>query len=562
MKIRTIILALVLCLFLIPAQVSAVDFTIEHTQIDAFLKEDGNVQVTEQHTYQFDGDFNGITRTLIPKENTRIENVEAVENNKPLEVKQEGNLYKIFRGGSDETITIDLSYTIKNGVEVYTDLGQFYWPFFDSSNESSYENMDIYVHPPQPTGEVLALGYGEAAGTIQTTKDGVVHFELGEVESGENGDIRAAYDASMFPGASINEGKAISSDLTAEIAAQEEKLAAFENRKDFLSLIAPFIVGAFAIYLSALLITAWRKKRAVIWDVERNSLQQSLLPKEEMSLPATILHMKSMIPSGSLLSAALLDLVRKGIVDRRSENEFILGNRSSDHRHEEMLIQWLFYKIGNEGKFSIDTLDNYIENKENQQSYHEDFTKWVEEVKAEIKEHRLVQKKVGLRWTVAISGLLLLPFTILFGVHDLLMWMFFSLLLSILFILFAMLYQPRTIMGARIKHQWNHLSSTYTNVDKKQWSEWMSDEQMRAFIYAIGINDKAMLKKNENLASTNADSGFGYTSSDIVMLMIIASTLTNSFNQAEETVSAGTGTGSVPGGGSGVGGGGGGSGAF
>ncbi|MGD6969021.1 DUF2207 domain-containing protein [Rossellomorea vietnamensis] len=135
MKIRTIILALVLCLFLIPAQVSAVDFTIEHTQIDAFLKEDGNVQVTEQHTYQFDGDFNGITRTLIPKENTRIENVEAVENNKPLEVKQEGNLYKIFRGGSDETITIDLSYTIKNGVEVYTDLGQFYWPFFDSSNE-------------------------------------------------------------------------------------------------------------------------------------------------------------------------------------------------------------------------------------------------------------------------------------------------------------------------------------------------------------------------------------------------------------------------------------------
>lgn len=90
----------------------------------------------------------------------------------------------------------------------------------------------------------------------------------------------------------------------------------------------------------------------------------------------------------------------------------------------------------------------------------------------------------------------------------------------------------------------------------------MSDEQMRAFIYAIGINDKAMLKKNENLASTNADSGFGYTSSDIVMLMIIASTLTNSFNQAEETVSAGTGTGSVPGGGTGVGGGGGGSGAF
>ncbi len=89
-------------------------------------------------------DFNGITRTLIPKENTQIIDFQASENNTSLDIEQEENLYKAYRSGSDEEVKVDLSYTIKNGVEVYTDLAQFYWPFFDTSNESTYQNMDIY----------------------------------------------------------------------------------------------------------------------------------------------------------------------------------------------------------------------------------------------------------------------------------------------------------------------------------------------------------------------------------------------------------------------------------
>ena len=216
MKRWTILLTLIFSVLFIPTQVLAVDFTIKNTQIDAFLQENGDVEVSERHTYEFDGDFNGITRTLIPKENTLIQNIEAFEDNKPLEVEKEGNLFKIHRGGSDETITIDLSYTIDNGVEVYADLGQFYWPFFDSSNESTYENMDIYIHPPRPTDEVLAIGYDEAEGAVQTKTNGIVHFAMGEVESGENGDIRVAYDAPLFPSAAMTEDKKIRDDILAE----------------------------------------------------------------------------------------------------------------------------------------------------------------------------------------------------------------------------------------------------------------------------------------------------------------------------------------------------------
>src|SRR5699024_6155439 len=195
MKKIVILLTIIFSVVLLPLPILAVDFSIENTEINAHLQENGNVQVTEQHTYQFDDDFNGITRTLIPKEQTEILDFQASENGKSLDVEQEENLYKIYRSGSDEEVQVEISYTISNGVELFSDLAQFYWPFFDTSNESAYQNMNIYVHPPQPTeDEVLALGYDEAYDTSTIKAGGVVHFAMGEVDSGTNGDIRVAFD--------------------------------------------------------------------------------------------------------------------------------------------------------------------------------------------------------------------------------------------------------------------------------------------------------------------------------------------------------------------------------
>ncbi|WP_369809880.1 DUF2207 domain-containing protein [Gracilibacillus caseinilyticus] len=126
MKKIVILLAILVSMFALPGHVFAVDYSIENTEINAYLQKNGDVEVTEQHTYQFEDEFNGITRTLIPKEKTQIIDFQALENNTSLHEEQEKNLYKIYRSGSDQEVTVDLSYTITNGVEVYTDLAQFY----------------------------------------------------------------------------------------------------------------------------------------------------------------------------------------------------------------------------------------------------------------------------------------------------------------------------------------------------------------------------------------------------------------------------------------------------
>src|SRR5690625_2489640 len=159
-KMMSFILVLA-ALLIFPLPALAVDYSIDQMQIDAYLLDDGNANVTEKQTYVFDGEFNGITRSLIPKEGTKIVNVEATENGEKRKIEQEDNEYKIYRSGKDEQVTIELSYTIEDSVERYPDVAQFYWPFFDKSNESDYEQLDVFVHPPEPTDKVIAFGRSE-----------------------------------------------------------------------------------------------------------------------------------------------------------------------------------------------------------------------------------------------------------------------------------------------------------------------------------------------------------------------------------------------------------------
>ncbi|KAB8129194.1 DUF2207 domain-containing protein [Gracilibacillus oryzae] len=567
MKKITILLTFALVFFLYPKNVFAVDFSIENTEINAYLQENGDVHVTEEHTYQFDGDFNGISRTLITKDQTQIIDFQASENNQNLDVEQEEDLYKVYRSGSDEEVNVELSYSIVNGVQVYTDLAQFYWPFFDTSTESTYHNTNIYVHPPQPTEEVLALGYDQAYDTSNITSDGTVHFAMGEVEDGTKGDIRVAYDASLFPAASLLADKSIREEITADKARLEAEAAAFEDRQELLSRISPYIVGGSAIFLVALFIMARNRKNRRLWEAERSTSSFLSIPEQKMSLSAVILYMKNMAANSELLTAALLDLVRKGYAKRDGESTFIITDSNTDYQHESILINWLFYKIGENGVFTLSDLEAYTKDKKNHSTYYSDYHKWIQAVKDETKNHDLYDKQKGLRWTTAAAGLLLIGFSIMLGIHSLYMWMSFTIFLSLAFILFAIIYQPRTVEGLRIRQQWEQLSSQYDQISEKEWNEWMSDQQMQAFIYAIGTGNKSMQEKSEFL-SKNLSPSFTHDTSmqtnDTVMLILIASTLHNQFDKADSTVSATTtaNSGGGSGGGTGVGGGGGGSGAF
>lgn len=560
-----------LSLLLFPTQALAVEYEINNVQIEAYLQENGNVKVYEAHTYTFEGEFNGITRTIIPKRGTQIRNLEARETDVLLKMEQEDNLYRIYRGGDTETFTVLITYEILQGVEVYPDVAEFYWPFFDEGNESDYQSFSVTVYPPSPTADAIAFGYDEAFGTERLESEGNVHFELGYVPSHENGDIRVAYDAKLFPSAPLSGSEPMKEKI---VSAKEEGInEALQAQKvrEILSSTSYILLPLCSFILGILIVAAMINGRNTRDSANREIASFSGTPKQRLSMPATILFTHHQLP-GQAIAAGLLDLVRLGYVKKLSNERFLAIERDVPLKHQKILITWLFDKMGSHNEFSIEDLNSYMKNKKN----HEEFTKyqtmWTQAIKEEVKEQGLYDKKEGYRIAVGLSSILLVPFLFLFPIYDLFPAFFITLVLFFATILYAIAYHPKTAKGYTILLEWRQLKEQFSSLSQKDWDSWTEDQKMRAFIYALGINEKSMQKKNESFVS-----GFqmpidrshhvspAYSGMDVTTLLLIGNATSSSFHSASRKAASTTsdsGGGAGAGGGSGAGGGGGGSGGF
>src|SRR5699024_4847153 len=103
------------------------------------------------------------------------------------------------------------------------------------------------------------------------------------------------------------------------------------------------------IYLLILWFYAWRRKRMRDMEVNRQFTESYLIPDNTMSMPATIAFMSYNMLGAEGMTAALLDLVRKGYVEHRNDHTFTIIHRQADFEHEKILIHWLFDTIGENG---------------------------------------------------------------------------------------------------------------------------------------------------------------------------------------------------------------------
>lgn len=554
-----IMIAAILVWLLLPIQVFAVDFSITETTIDAYLQDDGDVHVTETFTYEFDGEFQGITRTIIPKEGTSIVDVSASEAGTRLDVELEDDTYRIYRSGEDETVTIDFAYVIQGGVDVYEDMAEFYWPFFDSNNESEYEKMTITVHPPNPTTEVIAFGYDEAFGTETIQDDGVVVFDLGLVERGKNGDIRVAYDRALFSAVDRILDGTIRNELLLENQNLKEKAALFLQRQAAWEHIALYVTSAYTLFLIGLLAFAWRRNRATKLEAENRHVSHSIIPEQVMSMPATVYYFcNEALDYGEMLTVGLMDLVRKGNVEGRDDETYRLVDRQTDHEHERKLLDLLFGKIGSGIEFTFKRMEIYAENDDHQEQLQEELAQYAKLIRQEIDAHQLFDKQLKLRWFTGLVSLLLVPLAIFLAIYELYMWLVISFALLLGLLTFAFLFKPRTIKGYLIKKEWKEFKERFLEMESNSWHTLSEADKERALIFSAGLNDEKLKGKNKTFIQTAGDEEEDGT---LLFLLLMMSTTANSeFGSVVETFAHSSSSSSS--GGTGVGGGGGGSGAF
>ncbi len=549
-------LAVLITLFLFalfPIQTLAVEYSISEVLVNAQVNADGTVDVTENHTYVFEDGFNGISREIVPKDGTSIQKFTGEENGEKLKVERDGNVYKIFRSGDDETVTIQLRYEIQNAVEKFEDGAEFYWPFFDDRNDSDYEQMTITVLPPAPTEHVDFVGYGEAYETGQLQKEGVVRFTMGKVPASTNGDIRVIFDAGLFPTLSEQNGS-IKSELADEKERLEDEALVFAARQDTGRSVGNVLFPAVAALLLAMTAWAWNRARKTKQQAKPKA-DEFFMPQQKMSIPATLYFTQSSILTPAVTAAALMELVRKKNIEQLSEDQFRLIDRNTEFDHESVLIELLFDKVGDGEFFRTQDLKSYTESELNHAAYTDSITQWQQKVAAEVKQHNLYGKHLLLRWTVGFIGLALVGSAVFFGVMNLLLLMATALVLGILFIAFCF-YSPIVYEGHVIREEWKQLRLAMENLDQSKWHALTPDEKMRAYAYLLGADEKSTNEKTKRFTQAYSDSAFAnfgifYNPVLLTGLFIAANTSTSASASASSSISGG-----------GVGGGGGGSGAF
>lgn len=553
-KILPYSLAFVLML-LLPAQVFAVDFDITDVQIEAQLNEDGTADVTELFSYEFEDDFEGITRGLIAKSGTSIENFSAAENGTELKVELEDGVYKIYRSGEDgDQIQIELSYQIANAVEKYEDGAQFYWPFFDESNESAYENMAITVIPPAPSDRVEALGYDAAYGTEVIQNDGTVLFELNSVPDGKNGDIRTIFEPDLFPPVAAQDGT-VRDELAEDREELENEAAVFaQNQQTARNIGIPVIAIAGALLVAGVFLAwfrAFQRKRKI-----RSAPYEFFVPKDSMSIPALLHFTNSAMLSPNVVSAAIMDLMRKGNIRQLSDTRFELRKRQADHPHEDALIGLLFDDIGDGREFTLEEVESFTQQEENHAAYNGAMAEWNKGISDEVKAHGFYEKHPGVRWTAGILSAVFAGLAIYTGIYALYPWMAASIALALLALGFAIGYSPITHDGHVLRHNWRSLKAAMQQLPAEHWDKLTKDEKQRAYAYLLGSDPKTAERKAS--VFTSAESQADGDGTSFIMNPVF---LTAIFVSAGSTTSASA-SGGAAGSGAGVGGGGGGSGAF
>lgn len=431
-RIVGILVGLLHCIVVVPRlQAAEGSYRIESVEIHAYIAPNGDMQVSELDTYRFDGSFNGILVDLDSAGSDGIEEFMASavtpEGARPLRVEESTDKskhsFKIFEPSTDERKQFKLTYRARNVVQLYSDTAELYWKFFDQSNESEIESVNLYLHLPAAVDrtQLLAYGHGALSGSVTILDDGVVQYTVQPLLAREMLEARLLFPTSLVPQSTKLRNEPGLERIRAEEgrwadeADRRRELAAQQNRQLLL-----MGAGALAANLLLLALLYLRYGKAHRSDWQGSYYRE--LPGE--ITPAVMSYLVGYKVRPRDLMATLLDLVRRRYVTMRvveSEGGWFKG-KQRDHlfklidrdreglsSHERLLVQWLFDGLGPEEELSLQALQLAAKQRATAQAFVNQYNAWSKQAVAKARAEPWFEKNAGPKLAVILSGLQILP---------------------------------------------------------------------------------------------------------------------------------------------------------
>jgi uncharacterized membrane protein len=568
-------------------------FEITDYQAQVKILENGDIQVSEIFEYSFDGDFNGIIRTIGIKGSDGFKYFNASEyfpEDKELEYTQslaaDMVTYKIYDKSSNERKLFLLEYQLKNVATLYNDTAEFYWKFFDESNTSPIGHIKIEIELPSAevsAEELKVFGHGPLDGKVSIREDGKIVYEVDGLSSRKMVEARILFPTSMIPDST----KIINQNKFAEIMKEELAWAKKADREMYFNIIGfllALLVVLFNIFLAIRLY--FKYDRELKPEVEMDYYRE--LPQD--ITPAVLSKLMSIQGVGSKdIMATLMDLVRKKYLKieeipkgRKKDYKFLLiegSDTTNLKEHESYLIHWLFYSIGNGASVTLKEIKDSAKTSRTQSTFRHNYNKWVKKVGEEFKKYNYFgQSKEGLKTAGKVVLMEFAGVFLLFALGALLkmqLYMIIPLLFAVGFtgfgvIIYGALIRKKTQTGINEYTKWRAFKRFllhFSNMKDYEIPSIIVWEHYLVYAISLGVADKVISKLKLALSSQDIslrNSTYLYCMTDRSgrlnnsMFKSFDRVFTSAF--ASATASTGSGGGFSSGGGGG--GGGGGAGAF
>src|SRR5699024_10889693 len=140
-------------------------YTIDKVTIYAQINDAGHMNVQEVYTYTFDGEFNGMTRTiksdasnfnafLLPHDDHQsLGDPDAVD---PLSIEVDDDTYKIHTASQDETKTVLYTYEVNGSIEKYQDIGKLRSEENTSELQSRFDLVPLFSIPTRRSSDLAS----------------------------------------------------------------------------------------------------------------------------------------------------------------------------------------------------------------------------------------------------------------------------------------------------------------------------------------------------------------------------------------------------------------------
>src|SRR5699024_6833812 len=159
MMSRTIIAALfsVLCILNLPAEGFGKEYAIPTIIVEADIRADGSVRITEHRTYHFEGSFSwadyrlplqgysGISNIRVTEANTDFINTNSEEPGsfQVLRTDDEIQIKWFYEVNGSQERSFTIAYTLENAVVIGPEWAEFFWNYLSSKREKATDLLRI-----------------------------------------------------------------------------------------------------------------------------------------------------------------------------------------------------------------------------------------------------------------------------------------------------------------------------------------------------------------------------------------------------------------------------------